>query len=151
MLILIGADQNWSLLAYLENALGDASYRFGIKVPSPFYRDVDSVDRNRFWFAHDDHAKARTARAFDFGGEREEFQGHKARLCSSSLSLPKCRRVLHSPGVPEGIQAASDLQRRTPAQILIENLGVVTDPLNDTIGPILGEPHLLTGIVFASK
>jgi hypothetical protein len=44
VLILIGADQYWRLLARLKNALGDAFHHLGIKGPSPFRRDVNLVD-----------------------------------------------------------------------------------------------------------
>jgi hypothetical protein len=44
VLILIGTDQYWRLLARLENALSDAFHHCGIKGFSPLYRDVNSVD-----------------------------------------------------------------------------------------------------------
>jgi hypothetical protein len=44
VLILIGADQYWSLLAHLKNALSDALHHLGIMSPSPFCWDVNSVD-----------------------------------------------------------------------------------------------------------
>ena len=44
VLILIGTDQYWRLLAHLENALSDAFHHCGIKGFSPLYRDVNSVD-----------------------------------------------------------------------------------------------------------
>jgi hypothetical protein len=44
VLILIGADQYWSLLAHLKNALSDAFHHLGIKRLSPFHRDVNSVN-----------------------------------------------------------------------------------------------------------
>ncbi len=58
VLILIGADQYWRLLARFENALSDAFHHLGIKGPSPYRRHVNSVDCDVFWLAHDDHAKA---------------------------------------------------------------------------------------------
>jgi hypothetical protein len=44
VLILIGADQYWDLLARLKNALSDALHRLGINGLSPFHRDMNSVD-----------------------------------------------------------------------------------------------------------
>ena len=44
VLILIGADQYWSLLARLKNALSDAFHHLGVKTLAPFHRDVNSVD-----------------------------------------------------------------------------------------------------------
>jgi hypothetical protein len=60
--ILIGTDQDWSLLPRLKNTLSDALHHFGINGFSPFYRDVNLVDRDVFWLAHDHHAKAGDAR-----------------------------------------------------------------------------------------
>jgi hypothetical protein len=44
VLILIGTDQYWSLLARLKNALSDAFHHLGINGFSPFHRDINSVD-----------------------------------------------------------------------------------------------------------
>jgi hypothetical protein len=55
--ILIGADRNWSLLTHLQDALSDAFHQFGIKALSPFNRNVNSVDWDVFWLAHDDGSK----------------------------------------------------------------------------------------------
>jgi hypothetical protein len=44
MLILIGADRYRSLLAHLKNAFGDLFHHLGVNGPSPFCRNVNSID-----------------------------------------------------------------------------------------------------------
>ena len=56
--ILIAADQDWSLLTHLEDALSDAFHRYGIKALSPFDRNVNLVDWDVLWLAHDCRIKA---------------------------------------------------------------------------------------------
>jgi hypothetical protein len=56
--ILIATDQDWSLLTHLEDALSDAIHHYGIKAPSPFNRNINLVDWDVFWLAHDCRIKA---------------------------------------------------------------------------------------------
>jgi hypothetical protein len=66
VLILIRADQYWSLLVHFQNALSDAFHHLCINGLSPFHRDVNSVDWDVFWLAHDDRAKAGNAKTTRF-------------------------------------------------------------------------------------
>ena len=56
--ILIAADQDWSLLTHLEDALSDAFHHYGIKALSPFNRNVNLVDWDVLGLAHDCRIKA---------------------------------------------------------------------------------------------
>ena len=56
--IFIAADQDWSLLTHLKDALSDAFHHYGINAPSPFNRNVNLVDWDVFWLAHDCRIKA---------------------------------------------------------------------------------------------
>src|SRR6185437_1691499 len=49
------------------------------------------------------------------------------------------RGVLQAALVPQGVQAAADLDRRAHADIALEDLSIVADRLDDAIGPIIGE------------
>src|SRR5262249_34956007 len=51
--ILIPSDQDWRLLTHLEDALRNASDQFGLKGLSPFNGNVNLVDWDVFWLAHD--------------------------------------------------------------------------------------------------
>ena len=74
--ILIAADQDWSLLTHLEDALSDAFHHYGIKTPSPFNRNVNLVDWDVFWLAHDCRIKAEN---FDERNSPESGRGGPAR------------------------------------------------------------------------
>src|SRR5262249_37282297 len=52
---------------------------------------------------------------------------------------------------PQRVQAARDLERRALPDVALEHLAVITDVLEDTVGPVLGEAELLAEIALGTE
>ena len=70
----------------------------------------------------------------------KKYGGSTARSIAG-MDLLKRRGVHDSALGPQGIQTAFELQRRVDAHIAFENLGVVTDHLDDVVGPFFVQPQ----------
>src|SRR5262245_54818429 len=70
---------------------------------------------------------------------------------ASSVCLADRRRVLQAAFVPQRVLAACDLELAAFAQIALEDLAVISDVLDDLVGPVIGEADAGSEIALFAK